>query len=252
MCAPSQSDAEKILASVACVLETIVMKNDQRKVHQNCTFSSSRVPDLSLFDYCNRLLKYFQCEPNLFTIVLLTIDELIAAAKAKGVDIVIASQTVHRLLVTSLVIAVKYHEDFQYSNKFYAEVGGISLQELNTYEAAFLNYFDWNLDVSPEKYGVYTAQILSHNSHCTSCGLGHKTDVSQLAVELEQLWPSPQRQPDYFEKSFKHDSLHKWNSEEYEKHSPHVKCNPNQYDKNTTCPATERFYSDNHMVYLSQ
>ena len=33
-----------------------------------------------------------------------------------------------------MVLAIKYNEDDYYSNKYYAKVGGINLEEINTLE----------------------------------------------------------------------------------------------------------------------
>ena len=68
------------------------------------------------------------------------------------------------------MVAVKYYEDNHYSNKFYAEVGGFPVKELNALEVAFLSYLGWGVDVPPDMFASYSAQIGSHCSQCNSCG----------------------------------------------------------------------------------
>ena len=36
------------------------------------------------------------------------------------------SRNVHRLMITAVVIATKYYDDFYFKNTFYAKLGGIT------------------------------------------------------------------------------------------------------------------------------
>ena len=69
------------IATVACVLQTITKKNDASRIHEDCKFSSNTVPDLSIPDYLDRLSKYFKCQPSMFVLVLMYIDEVPPANK---------------------------------------------------------------------------------------------------------------------------------------------------------------------------
>jgi hypothetical protein len=44
------------------------------------------------------------------------------------------SRNVHRLMITGMVIATKYFDDFYYKNTFYAKLGGITTELLNEME----------------------------------------------------------------------------------------------------------------------
>ena len=77
----------------------------------------------------------------------------------------ISSLTIHRLLVSSLMIAVKYFDDVYYSNAFYAQVGGVSTKEINTLEYHFLSMVSWNLYVPPDEYEKYRYMIEGHTHH---------------------------------------------------------------------------------------
>ena len=44
-----------------------------------------------------------------------------------------------------MVLAIKYNEDDYYSNKYYAKVGGIALNELNELEYNLLILLEFNL-----------------------------------------------------------------------------------------------------------
>jgi hypothetical protein len=48
------------------------------------------------------------------------------------VGFVLHRRNIHRLLLTSTVISAKYMDDFFYKNSFYAGVGGVHINVLNT------------------------------------------------------------------------------------------------------------------------
>lgn len=52
-----------------------------------------------------------------------------------------------RLLLTALMIGAKFLDDRFLSNRFYAEVGGVTLQELNAMEVAMLKRLGWRATV---------------------------------------------------------------------------------------------------------
>lgn len=51
----------------------------------------------------------------------------------------------HRIVLAAIVVSVKMYDDAYAGNQFYAEVGGIDIQELNSLESAFLRKMSWNL-----------------------------------------------------------------------------------------------------------
>lgn len=55
---------------------------------------------------------------------------------------------VHRILLVSVLLAVKANEDVHFDNKHYSKVGGIVLSELNELEIAMLERFKFDLKVS--------------------------------------------------------------------------------------------------------
>ena len=58
-----------------------------------------------------------------------------------------------------MVLAIKYNEDDYYSNKYYAKVGGINLDELNSLEYNFLILLDFDVFIDEETYEKYKEQL---------------------------------------------------------------------------------------------
>ena len=57
------------------------------------------------------------------------------------------------------MLAIKYNEDDYYSNKYYAKVGGINLDELNSLEYNFLILLDFDVFINEETYEKYKEQL---------------------------------------------------------------------------------------------
>eukprot|EP00441_Pelagodinium_beii_P047042 CAMPEP_0197622722 /NCGR_PEP_ID=MMETSP1338-20131121/2902_1 /TAXON_ID=43686 ORGANISM="Pelagodinium beii, Strain RCC1491" /NCGR_SAMPLE_ID=MMETSP1338 /ASSEMBLY_ACC=CAM_ASM_000754 /LENGTH=97 /DNA_ID=CAMNT_0043192471 /DNA_START=43 /DNA_END=336 /DNA_ORIENTATION=- len=86
---------------------------------------------------------------------LIYIDRLV---KIQG--IVVNRFTIHRLLATATVVSAKFLDDQYYSNKWYADVCGLKLKQLNSLERCFMSLLRWKVAVSPEEFGAYQSQVL--------------------------------------------------------------------------------------------
>lgn len=73
----------------------------------------------------NRIHLYGRCSPSCFVLALVYIDRLIQRD-----GFVLVSLNIHRIIITSLMIAAKFFDDFYFNNAFYARVGGIGTVEV--------------------------------------------------------------------------------------------------------------------------
>ena len=122
-------------------------------------FVGESVPDMPLKDYLDRCAKYFRCSPSCLIVSIIYIDRMIESTH-QGQKLFLHSFNVHRLFVTALTLACKHLEDKVYTNKYYAHVGGLSLQELNQFEYHILQILDYNLDVPLEVFQEYSEQFV--------------------------------------------------------------------------------------------
>jgi|GEM_PF-4887139 len=82
--------------------------------------------------------------------------------------------TMHRLLLCSMLCAAKFLDDCCYDNEYYAEVGGVSIEELNNLEIEFLALLKNSLRVKSKDYKVFydalrgegIYQGIHQNCHC--------------------------------------------------------------------------------------
>lgn len=73
------------------------------------------------------MVKYMNASASVYVYALVLLDR----AQEYNLRFTIHAKNVHRLLLASCLVAVKYLEDFFYKNSYYASVGGVSLKVLN-------------------------------------------------------------------------------------------------------------------------
>lgn len=110
-------------------------------------FCAEREPAVSLKKYVDRLVHYMRCTPECFILAMSYIRRVADAGFP------IHLRTVHRLVLTSMVVAAKTRDDHYYSMTYYAQVGGVVVSDLNTMELRFLlDVIDFRADVPLEEY----------------------------------------------------------------------------------------------------
>ncbi len=65
----------------------------------------------------------------------------------------------YRIILTNVLVAIKYNEDDYYSNDFYAKVGGITLQEINSLEYECVKLLNHKLFVDEDFYKKYEVYL---------------------------------------------------------------------------------------------
>jgi hypothetical protein len=116
---------EKIVGVISKLLTDLVARNDQLPLSptQVTPFHSSKPPTISVKSYLeDRILKYAGCSEETFILALIYMDQVVQF----NPEFVISSLNVHRLLITSIMLASKFFDDVYYNNAYYARVGGIS------------------------------------------------------------------------------------------------------------------------------
>ncbi|XP_072984759.1 cyclin-P3-1-like [Typha latifolia] len=149
----------RVLLLLSSFLERAVQMSenllDSRKITESITvFHGLRAPNLSIQRYIERIFKYSKCSPSCFVLALIYMDRFIQQP-----DIYITSLNVHRLLITSVVLAAKFIDDAFFNNAYYAKVGGVSIGEMNRLELNFLFCIDFRLQVNIGTFGKYCLQL---------------------------------------------------------------------------------------------
>lgn len=119
-------------------------------------FHAQRAPAVSAKDYLTRLVRHSHCSPAAFVMALLYLDRVAAARP----DLALGPLNVHRLLLTSTLLATKYLDDVLYDNAHFAFVGGLDVPELNALELSMLRLLDFRLHVPSADFIVYESSLI--------------------------------------------------------------------------------------------
>lgn len=94
------------------------------------------------------MFDYAFCSNSCFVLALIYLQRI----EAEGLKFSVNSMNAHRLIVTAVMLAAKFHDDGHYTNSYYARVGGVSTAELNYLELEFLSIIDYRLFVSAAEF----------------------------------------------------------------------------------------------------
>lgn len=154
-----------LLHNISSILEKIITQNESLphyksiiKSQSATVFSATAPPKISLFDYLYRIKSYGEMEDSTLVLSLILIDRF-----CEMNNVFLTQYNIHRILFASVLISVKYNEDLFYDNSFYAELGGVSLKELNSIENSFIDMLNFKLYVESTIYEKYVKYFESLN-----------------------------------------------------------------------------------------
>lgn len=101
---------------------------------------------LNLEKYITRIWQYTKLEESTLITAFCLVNKICDKS------LILTHMNVFSLVLAAITIAIKLQEDDFYSGKFYSKVGGISLEELNALESAFLEYCDFDVHVSLDEF----------------------------------------------------------------------------------------------------
>lgn len=109
--------------------------------------------DMHLNDYVAHIQWFFECSSPCLVLAMIYLDRAVSG----GAKLPLSAETGHRLFLTCLVAAVKFHDDdwTPYPNAFYANVGQVSVEDMNAMEKQFCKSIDWHFNVGPDEYSQY-------------------------------------------------------------------------------------------------
>ena len=155
-----QKPIYKIARSISNILEKYIniSKNINMKKSKEFSlfevFYNYEIPEISIYKYLQRIILYTNIEENTLVSSLIYIDRLCIK------NIPVNIYTIHKLLFSCILIALKVNEDCFYKNNYYSEISGISLKELNLLEYNLLVLLDFQTCISLEVFNEYKKGLL--------------------------------------------------------------------------------------------
>jgi hypothetical protein len=138
---------EDIINYISSNLLAIIQKNKKMKKKPKKgpdePFYSKFIPVLSIEKFLIRIVKYTEAENNTLIVAYLYITKLLNKEK-----FILSLNNIYRLLLGSVVLAKKELEDLCYNNLYYCEIGGMTVQDLNSVEYSL--FIRLNFDVNPK------------------------------------------------------------------------------------------------------
>ena len=127
----------------------------------NSAFWSTEVPSISVKKYIKRLQSKLNIHDSTVWIMVLHYANLFHNPTNANPLQSINKYTVHRFIVTAVLVADKVINDFPMKNSFVARSGGIKLEEINYLEVQFARILNWKLQCVPESMNHLWEQILA-------------------------------------------------------------------------------------------
>ena len=119
-------------------------------------FNTNKKPSVPVKKFLERVVKYCQPEPSTFITSLIYLDNILLRTKTK-----LTYMNSYKLFYTCFVLSMKFNEDRHNSNKFYAKVCGVNINDFLLMEYRALKYLDFSLFIQAETYELYYNNIYS-------------------------------------------------------------------------------------------
>jgi len=107
-------------------------------------------PSISIKDYLERLCTFSLINISTIILIVIYIDRICNINKFK-----LTYYNIHKLILSSMIVAIKYNEDNFYSNETYAKLGGIPKSEMAFLEYYFVTLINFNLFIKEELFYKY-------------------------------------------------------------------------------------------------
>ena len=158
---PHSSTLSHIQLSTSLALSHLLnnIKPSSPSSHVRSSFYSDPIPSISIYDYLTRIIQYTEIDETTLIISLIYIDKYLTLFPQVNV---LSQHIIHKLLFTAIVLAIKYNEDDIYNNKYYSEIGGVSLYELNQMEYELFVMLNCSLFIDDDVLMKYTS-VLNQN-----------------------------------------------------------------------------------------
>ncbi|KAL1543375.1 Cyclin-U2-2 [Salvia divinorum] len=171
--------------SVISVLASLIERTLARNARvppstkaKTSVFDCSETPDMTVQSYLERIFRYTRAGPSVYVVAYVYIDRFCHLHP----DFRLGPANVHRLLITTIMLASKYVEDKNYRNSYFARVGGLTREQMNKLEVEFLFMVKFKLHVNVSVYESYC----SHLEREVSSGGGYQIERTlRCAIEIK-------------------------------------------------------------------
>ena len=149
----------KTIEIISDLLNNICEENKDKSeiINKNIKpFMTQNIPSMSIKDYLLRLSQFTKMSESTIIIILIYIDRISNLNNFR-----LTYRNIYKLILSAMVVAIKYNEDIFYSSSIYAKLGGLSISELNYLEFEFLILIKFSLFIEKDLFDKYKNNLLS-------------------------------------------------------------------------------------------
>ena len=150
--------SNKLESIISEILTEISSQNTEVEFNPEDPFSRQNPSKVTLQYFFGRIRRYSQIEKSTLIIILIYIDRVCITS-----GIILNPHNIHRIILGCLILAIKYNEDVYYNNEYYAKIGGVPLDEINTLEYKSFELIEQNLFISDDIFEKYLAYITHYD-----------------------------------------------------------------------------------------
>ena len=137
----------------------ICKENKSKKCNENYllkSFTNNNIPHISIKDYLFRLSKHAKVNESTIILILIYIDRI-----CNMNHFILTYYNIHKLILASFILAIKYNEENYYSMIYYSKIGGVTLSEIKNLESEFLILVRYKLFVETKLFDKYYNDLMS-------------------------------------------------------------------------------------------
>jgi hypothetical protein len=145
----------KLIQSIIFAIEKLIVNKPNIDINNSSIilFNNDEIPNISIYNYVNRIVEYTNCEDNTLILSLIYLNQIIK----KNINLTVYN--IHKFLFASILLALKINEDKIYKNEYYSSIAGISLKELNLIEYHFLTILDFQIFIPENIFNYYKNEL---------------------------------------------------------------------------------------------
>jgi hypothetical protein len=159
-CPISPNLKNHIISAIALNLKDLIEENKKNNnfFWKDNIFYLEQIPPISLEDYIRHLVKYTNMNISTLILSIIYIDQF-----CEKYRYILSLNNIYRLLLISVFISQKFNEDVMVDAKTYANIAGVSLDDLKMLELQMCTALNFEFFVKSEYYQQYFAYFSKYS-----------------------------------------------------------------------------------------
>ena len=137
---------EQIISYISNDIVIILIENREKTktniIDEKDPLYSNKIPKIKIEEYITRFFTFSKIEISTLILAHIYIKRFIDKE-----NYIISFRNIFRLIMSCIILAIKFNENKVYKNSFYAKVGGFDVDDLNNLEYNIFSRLDFNLRV---------------------------------------------------------------------------------------------------------